>query len=339
MKRVFMIVHCCLAVIIFSCQKKEASPQPSPPPTNSSVVSVSTTPISDTALTYCTSGATVAISSGTAQINNRGLVWSTSRNPDISLSTKTEESNNSFTRRIVGLLPNTTYYIRAYATTSVGVVYGNELTCTTKNAPVTNGLIAYYPFNGNAKNWVDTANNGEITNATLIADRRNNANAAYNFNGTSAFIDFGINNNIGPTTKTPISISLWLSAGATGNVISKYLNLDASRSYFYFGRSNSNISWIGNGTNPYISLSTTPDTEWTHYVLLAEAGANNAKVYRNGKLIGTGTLAMNASMSNTSLVIGKVSGAFPGFLKGSVDDVSIFNRILTESEITALYNN
>jgi hypothetical protein len=322
-----------------SCQKEESSPQSITPPTPPSVVSVITAPISDTALTFFTSGATVTISSGSAQVISRGLVWSISRNPDISLATKTEETNNSFTRKVVGLLPNTTYYIRAYARTSVGVVYGNELICTTRSAPVTNGLIAYYPFNGNANNWVDTVNNGDVTNATLTTDRRSNINAAYNFNGTNAFIDFGINNNIGPTSRIPISISLWLSGAANGNVISKYLNLDASKSYFYFGRSNSNISWIGNGTNPYISLPALPDTEWTHYVMLAEAGANNAKVYRNGRLIGTGTLALNANMSNTSLVIGKVSGAFPGFLKGSVDDVYIFNRVLTEAEILALYNN
>ena len=52
---------------------------------------------------------------------------------------------------------------------------------------LTNGLVAYYPFNGNANDAVGT-NDGTVYGATLTTDRFGVPNNAYNFNGTSAYI-------------------------------------------------------------------------------------------------------------------------------------------------------
>jgi uncharacterized protein (TIGR02145 family) len=222
---------------------------------------------------------------------------------------------------------------------SIDSIFPNRTACLAAQLPATmrDGLIAYYPFCGNANNALGTGNNGTVYNATLTTDRFGNSNSAYNFNGTNAYIDFGANPAIGPTTTIPISISLWINEGASGNVISKYTNLDASRSYFFFGRSSTEYSWVGNGTNPYIRNTTTPDNAWTHYVVIGVAGSNNSRVYRNGVLIATGTLAMNSTMQAISLLIGRLGGSFPGYLNGKVDDVFIFNRALSLSEIQSLY--
>ena len=57
-----------------------------------------------------------------------GNVWNTSPSPDISLSTRTVDGNGigSFISDITGLLPKTTYYVRAYATNAFGTEYGSE---------------------------------------------------------------------------------------------------------------------------------------------------------------------------------------------------------------------
>ena len=76
---------------------------------------------------------TVAISGGNISSNGgapiiaRGVCWSTSSNPTI-LGNKTTDSTGigSFTSKLKGLTPNTTYYVRAYATNSFGTAYGNE---------------------------------------------------------------------------------------------------------------------------------------------------------------------------------------------------------------------
>jgi uncharacterized protein (TIGR02145 family) len=90
--------------------------------------------------TTASSGGTIS-NDGGGTVNTRGLVWSTSSNPTISLSTKTTDGagTGNFTSSITGLTANTTYYIRAYANNSLGTAYGNELNFTTiQNSPILN---------------------------------------------------------------------------------------------------------------------------------------------------------------------------------------------------------
>ena len=73
------------------------------------------------------------ISNGGASISAYGIVWSTSQNPTVELSSKTKEASsyNAFSSTMNNLKPNTKYYVRAYATNSKGTAYGNELSFTT----------------------------------------------------------------------------------------------------------------------------------------------------------------------------------------------------------------
>ncbi|MFY7740129.1 MAG: FISUMP domain-containing protein [Flavobacterium sp.] len=78
------------------------------------------------------SGGTIS-NDGGAAVTSRGCVWSTSPNPTIALSTKTTDGNGIgvFVSNITSLLPNTTYYLRAYATNSIGTAYGININFTT----------------------------------------------------------------------------------------------------------------------------------------------------------------------------------------------------------------
>jgi hypothetical protein len=79
---------------------------------------------------------------GTQPITQRGVVWSTSTNPTVALTTKTNDGTGTgtFTTTIQTLNQNTLYYIRAYVINSVGTYYGNEITFTTPAHPVVAGL-------------------------------------------------------------------------------------------------------------------------------------------------------------------------------------------------------
>jgi len=70
---------------------------------------------------------------GGASITAKGVVWSTSQNPTVALSTKTTDGNGlgSFISNLTGLSSGTTYYVRAYATNSVGTSYGTQISFTT----------------------------------------------------------------------------------------------------------------------------------------------------------------------------------------------------------------
>lgn len=75
---------------------------------------------------------------GGSDVTQKGVCWSTSNNPTVSSSSKTNDGSGkgSYASSISGLTANTTYYVRAYATNSMGTVYGNELSFTTSAAPV-----------------------------------------------------------------------------------------------------------------------------------------------------------------------------------------------------------
>ena len=77
---------------------------------------------------------------GGAPITARGVIWSNSPSPTIALSTKTTDGTNigSFTSNITGLTSNTTYYVCAYATNSVGTAYGVQESFTTTSGTVVN---------------------------------------------------------------------------------------------------------------------------------------------------------------------------------------------------------
>ena len=107
--------------------------------TTSSVISLptlTTTAASSIATTTAVSGGTIS-SDGGATITARGVCWSTSTNPTIALSTKTTDGTGTgvFTSNLTALSANTTYYVRAYATNSVGTAYGTEISFITSNTP------------------------------------------------------------------------------------------------------------------------------------------------------------------------------------------------------------
>ena len=97
---------------------------------------VTTTAISNIDKTTATGGGNVTADGG-ASVTARGICWSTSQNPTISGSHTTDGTGTgNFTSAMTGLTANTTYYVRAYATNSVGTAYGEEVSFTTLPAGI-----------------------------------------------------------------------------------------------------------------------------------------------------------------------------------------------------------
>jgi uncharacterized protein (TIGR02145 family) len=93
---------------------------------------LTTMKVSSITITTAVSGGIISRNAG-SQITDRGICWSTFANPSNALATKTSDGagTGEFTSNLNGLLANTTYYVRAYATNNFGTIYGNEIVFTT----------------------------------------------------------------------------------------------------------------------------------------------------------------------------------------------------------------
>ncbi|MHB8893946.1 MAG: NHL repeat-containing protein, partial [Candidatus Geothermincolia bacterium] len=87
---------------------------------------VTTTAVSNITLTGATSGGNVTFDGG-EPVTARGVCWSTSHSPNTSNShTHNGSGEGTFTSNVTGCAPDTTYYVRAYATNALGASYGSE---------------------------------------------------------------------------------------------------------------------------------------------------------------------------------------------------------------------
>jgi len=122
--------------------------------------SVTTSPVTDITQNSATSGGNVTDDGG-ANVISRGACWSTSQNPTINDNHTTDGSGmGTFTSYLTGLSENTAYYVRAYATNSVGTAYGNQHSLTTGQT-ITTPIVNTSPVTGITQN--SATSGGDVT--------------------------------------------------------------------------------------------------------------------------------------------------------------------------------
>src|ERR1035441_4728412 len=129
---------------------------------------------------------------------------------------------------------------------------------------LTNGLVAYYPFNGNANDTAGT-NNGTVQGATLTTDRFNKANSAYYFNGNS-WIETTQYRLLDGASNATISVWAMINSGTNGQILScgDYRGgLDPIS--LHFMNQNADAMWfqntlLGNVQNSQIGISNAPNS-------------------------------------------------------------------------------
>ena len=110
--------------------------------TTNGLPTVTTTAVTDITATTAKSGGNVT-NNGGYDVTERGICWNTMGNPDLkNQHTSNGSGNGSFISNMTDLTAGTTYYVRAYATNSKGIGYGNELTFTTSKGTVTLSIAA-----------------------------------------------------------------------------------------------------------------------------------------------------------------------------------------------------
>jgi len=208
----------------------------------------------------------------------------------------------------------------------------------------TNGLVGYWPFNGNANDESGNGHNGTVTGSVLTTDRHGTNNGAYYFDGNNDYIYI---TNSSLVTGNYVSISLWVY---TNGPVDGFPIISGNQNeYNIYIHNDSVIVWIMTNTptppSPNTSFWTDngflPYNQWDHIVLNYDG--SNLKMYVNNILSqsipATGQIW---SPQADYLAFGKyfLNGSPSGTqsYKGKLDDVRIYNRGLNETEISALYN-
>jgi hypothetical protein len=216
----------------------------------------------------------------------------------------------------------------------------------------TNGLVGWWPFNGNADDESGNGNNGTVIGATLTADRFGNANRAYSFDGFDDFIQLNSIGIIGDQNRSfsfhsklnTVNLSSDLSAIAYGGNSSSCSQAGNDNEYGFMNINNNASARIDGTCTAIWSTNTIQDTQWHHVVFTFDNNQGNQfnyfKIYIDGFVVSLGTYNGSTTLNTISLadlVFGK-SNKLSRFFDGLLDDIGIWNRALTEQEIANLYN-
>ena len=237
-----------------------------------------------------------------------------------------------------------------------GTLYnGTWLVPDTASKTISNGLVAFYPFSGNANDSSGGGNNATVTGATLTTDRFGNANSAYNFDGNQ-YITGSASNY--PSANSQRSISIWYNAKNLSDTgFSKLLfgyggGVCGTSFQIVFENTDIGSSYIGKyevqghclAFRNYTNYPTPINNQW-HNIIVTYDGSL-LRFYNDGVLaftstsISTGTVVSNkifvigshTTTDGTAVYIDNVSKKFIG----KIDDVRIYNRVLNTNEITYL---
>lgn len=207
----------------------------------------------------------------------------------------------------------------------------------------TDGLVGYWPFNGNANDESGNGNNGTVNGATLTSDRFANANSAYSFDGASNFIE--IPNTSSLQNISSITIGAWINinqlyqSGGAGffSILHKSNQQGTYGSYDFGIWSPSIIAHLndqGTSVNFPITLGV-----WQYVSVVIKDYVTS--FYLNGSLLWTGPSGSwtNNYLNTMPFLIGIDMPGLIEYANGKIDDIAIYNRALTQEEITNMYNS
>jgi len=213
---------------------------------------------------------------------------------------------------------------------------------------INDGLIAYYPFSGNAKDESGNGHDGTVSGASLEMDRFGNPNSAYVFDGIDDYINIA--------GSSDFSLSSWTIAGwikindnpglYSSNIVGKMSTTDHYNfqvSFLPEQRQPPNVIVSGYETcddefdHPLVFYHS-PLHEWIFFASVRDDNSGRNALYINGEEVGEGVWPDDSPcLDDTDLRIGHKFEPNSVCFNGAIDDVRIYNRALSEAEIQGLF--
>ncbi|NJK96196.1 MAG: hypothetical protein HC905_15925 [Bacteroidales bacterium] len=259
---------------------------------------------------------------GGAAITTRGVCWGTSHNPVVSAdTTKNGTGTGEFTSFVDNLTPGVTYYIRAYATNSVGTGYGNEITITTNTTIPEITTVAISSI----------TDSSAVSGGTIIS------------NGGQPILAKGVCWRISsnPTTANDTT----LNGTGSASFASTLKNLLPNQNYYVraYAR-NSNGTAYGNEVM-FQTNKGLPKVTTSAITSITDSSANGGgNITSNGgdPVIARGlcwSTSQNPTISNDSTLNGSGSGAFTGKLEDLAPNTTYYVRAYARNSVGVGYGN
>src|SRR5665647_1585521 len=282
---------------------------------------LSTTDLSAVTSTTASSGGNITNDGGSA-VTARGVCWSTSQNPTIADSKiSSGTGSGSFTSVIIGLNPGATYYVRAYASNSIGTGYGNQVTAT-----VTAILPVLTTTSISALTSTTATSGGNITS-----------------DGGSVVTARGV---CWSTTSTPTIASSKTTDGTDSGVFSSSITglTPGATCYIRSYATNSIGTAYGNevtvtSTAALPTLSTSTATS-----ILATSATSGGNIISNGGSAVTGrgvcwSTTVNPTIASSQTTDGTGSGVFSSSITGLTPGTAYYIRAYATNSIGTVYGN
>jgi len=202
-------------------------------------------------------------------------------------------------------------------------------------------IIAHYPLDGDAKDMSGNGHDGVLYYTTPDNDRYGNAGKALHFDGMNSYVEIPAEKGIN-LSDTAFTISVWIYVDSTASTRTILSCLYDSTSEFF----RPYIDSAGN-LAPYFQMSAGTDyyiysSVWTWYHITYVWDKQYLRLYVNSVLMYEdyfNTLISYTGNQMTLIGAQWMSSYAGNFFNGNIDNLTIFKRALSESEVKTLYEN
>ncbi len=237
--------------------------------------------------------------------------------------------------------------VKNYVKLIVALVFATNLMAqNVPNYVPKNGLVGWWPFNGNANDESGNGKHGQVSEAVLSKDRFSKDNNAYLFDGVNDRITIPF--NLISSSQSDYSISVWFKSNSVklSQENNPTIITDRGTSWEYKYAIGRGVSSQKIGGGVYAQGVETPllntDFDWHHVVLSFEKSTQKLYIFLDGVLKSTTTNVTNWGNNSSFTTIGALNSpdgwGYLGHWDGLIDDICIFNRVLNQQEISILYN-
>jgi len=278
-------------------------------------------------------------------------------------------NSSTIANKFSGILDDVRIYNRALSATEIKRLYqlnqskvNNSASVISSTDSLKSGLVGWWTLDGVDTPWTSATaattidksgngNTGTLTNMNrTVSTSIGKLGQALNFDGSDDYVDAGDSSSLSFDRTNPVSFAFWMKTATTNTqvLIDKFITTGISISVGNTGTGIWFMTWRNSaGTNELQRRSSSntgvTDGKW-HYITITYTGSSSASgllMYIDGVSSALTTTVDNLTSTvdnNASFAIGARQssvGAVP--FNGSIDDIRIYNRALSQAEISRLY--